>query len=191
MRKRNFFFKIVVADLLAEILTMTQAERGQFIIDFALDLNGDDVEKCKTDFAKQLISEANGYREKAAEYAKRRWEKRQKKQEVNKAPNGTHIAPITSNNSSNSNSNNKDKYSTEFERFWSTYPKKTGKGAAYKSWKKQKPSVEDVLAALSWQMKSKQWCDGFIPNPTTYLNQNRWEDEPDVEAPNRTYNFNA
>lgn len=69
-------------------------------------------------------------------------------------------------------------YTSEFEQFWTAYPKKTGKDAAFKSWKKLKPRLDDVMFALSWQRDSKQWSDGYIPNPSTYLNQGRWKDQP-------------
>lgn len=69
-------------------------------------------------------------------------------------------------------------YTSDFIEFWKNYPKKTGKDIAFKSWKKVKPRIDDVMFSLSWQKKSKQWIDGFIPNPATYLNQGRWKDEP-------------
>jgi len=68
----------------------------------------------------------------------------------------------------------------DFDVFWEAYPKKVGKTAAQVSWKKVKPKLDDVLYALSWQTNSNQWTknDGqFIPNPSTYLNQGRWQDE--------------
>lgn len=71
-----------------------------------------------------------------------------------------------------------------FQEFWSNYPKKTGKGAALKAWRKLKPSNEfqaRILAAIDQQCQSDQWQkDGgqFIPNPATWLNQGRWDDEP-------------
>ncbi|MDD5010439.1 MAG: hypothetical protein PHC68_18815 [Syntrophorhabdaceae bacterium] len=70
-----------------------------------------------------------------------------------------------------------------FDAFWTAYPKKVGKGDAEKSWKKIKPGmelVEKMLSALSWQRRQDQWTkDGgqFIPHPSTWLNQKRWEDE--------------
>lgn len=72
-------------------------------------------------------------------------------------------------------------YSDEFISFWKSYPKKTGKGEAFKSWKKQRPSITDVLKALEWQRTSQDWIKDngqYVPNPATYLNQRRWEDEP-------------
>lgn len=65
----------------------------------------------------------------------------------------------------------------EFEQFWKAYPRKVGKLAAQKSWLKMKPDLSEVLNALEWQAKQKQWLDGFIPHPSTYLNQGRWMDE--------------
>jgi hypothetical protein len=71
-----------------------------------------------------------------------------------------------------------------FQSFWTSYPRKTGKGAALKSWKKIKEpakTLELILKSLEWQKISEQWSkDGgdFIPLPTTYLNQQRWLDEP-------------
>lgn len=69
-------------------------------------------------------------------------------------------------------------YSDDFQKFWSYYPTKTGKGDAWKSWQKIRPPIEPVLNALRWQVNSKKWLEGYIPNPATYLNQRRWEDEP-------------
>lgn len=85
---------------------------------------------------------------------------------------------------SSSNSNSKiQNYSGAFEKFWSLYPKKTGKQEAWGVWQKLNPPLERVLTALAWQINMRQWQeDGgkFIPHPTTYLNQGRWEDEPDI-----------
>ena len=70
-----------------------------------------------------------------------------------------------------------------FEEFWQAYPKKVGKDAAAKSWSKVKARIDDILPALTWQKESDQWRrnDGqFIPNPATYLNQGRWQDEQPV-----------
>jgi len=82
----------------------------------------------------------------------------------------------------------------DFAVFWQAYPKKTGKAAAVKAWQKTKPPIAQVLAALAWQTDSLQWNrdDGrYRPNPATYLNQGRWQDEPEnpaqhVGQPSRT-----
>ena len=78
-----------------------------------------------------------------------------------------------------------------FERFWSVYPKKVGKGYARKSFLKIAPSdalLGEMLAAIAAASASFQWKKDkgqFIPNPATWLNQQRWEDElrPDMGMP--------
>lgn len=71
----------------------------------------------------------------------------------------------------------------KFESFWMAYPKKVGKGATRKAWDRVKQpaaSLDLILKALSWQVASGQWAKNggqFIPNPATYLNQQRWLDE--------------
>lgn len=72
---------------------------------------------------------------------------------------------------------------TGFDRFWAAYPRKVGKQAARKSWSRLKPSAEltqRILDAVEYQKGSRQWRENngqFIPNPATWLNQGRWEDE--------------
>ena len=70
-----------------------------------------------------------------------------------------------------------------FEQFWSAYPAKKAKPAAVKAWAKLHPDEQmqaEILAAIERERRSEQWTrDGgrFIPHPTTWLNQRRWEDE--------------
>jgi hypothetical protein len=71
-----------------------------------------------------------------------------------------------------------------FEDFWYKYPKKVGKEAARKAWNKANPDIIKVIDAINWQRETKQWQaeDGkYIPNPATYLNQGRWQDEAPVQ----------
>lgn len=70
----------------------------------------------------------------------------------------------------------------EFELFWNAYPNKTGKQDALRKWLKIKPPLQKIFFALKWQKESQQWQQGYIPNPATYLNQHRWEDEPKMET---------
>lgn len=75
-----------------------------------------------------------------------------------------------------------------FEEFWRLYPKKVGKGAAVASWKKLRLSQETqsrIFAAVWEQSGLEQWqkdSGRFIPNPATWLNQCRWEDEVKTES---------
>lgn len=69
---------------------------------------------------------------------------------------------------------------TDFDRFWSVYPKKVGKEAARKAFAKVKVPVDVLIDAVEKQKQGEQWNrDGgrFIPNPSTWLNQGRWDDD--------------
>ncbi len=76
-----------------------------------------------------------------------------------------------------------DRDMLDFDLFWSTYPKRRGKGAAEKAWIKTKairPPIEALLSALNAAMLSQDWAKNggqYIPNPATWLNQKRWTDE--------------
>lgn len=75
----------------------------------------------------------------------------------------------------------KDKYTVDFLNFWNAYPKKAGKKAAWQSWikSKDKPSIESILSCIEKQKSSIQWNKDngqFIPNPSTWINQGRWDD---------------
>lgn len=66
-----------------------------------------------------------------------------------------------------------------FDKFWIAYPRKIAKGAALRAWQKnvpKMPGLDHVLAAIEDQINSKQWQDGFIPNPATWINGHRWHD---------------
>lgn len=77
-----------------------------------------------------------------------------------------------------------DEAEQRFSIFGSAYPKKTGKGAAEKAFSKIHPSEEllqKMLKAIEIQKQSDQWRrenGQFIPLPSTWLNQKRWEDGP-------------
>ena len=70
-----------------------------------------------------------------------------------------------------------------FDDFWKAYPKKVGKDKAIAAWGKKKPPLIEVLEALQWQVISEQWKSGYIPNPATYINDGRWQDEPQINKP--------
>jgi len=75
------------------------------------------------------------------------------------------------------------KHADSFNDFWKAYPKKVGKDKALIAWNKKKPPLIEVLEALQWQVISDQWKSGYIPNPATYINDGRWQDEPQINKP--------
>ncbi len=70
-----------------------------------------------------------------------------------------------------------------FNEFWAAYPKKVGKKAAFKSWKRENPDANlhtKIMEAVAVATDTWQWKEEygrFIPNPATWLNQGRWDDE--------------
>lgn len=105
---------------------------------------------------------------------------------------------FVSNNSENININNKNADNNsqkkgkeskvneiikkQFEDFWSIYPRRVKKQKAKEWFEKNKPSEElftIMITALKKFMNSQEWKSNggqFIPHPTTWLNQKRWED---------------
>lgn len=75
-----------------------------------------------------------------------------------------------------------------FEAFWQAYPKKASKAQAEKAFAKLKPNddlLHEMLSALEWQKVTVDWTKSkgqFIPYAATWLNNRRWEDEPESEA---------
>ena len=70
---------------------------------------------------------------------------------------------------------------TPFDLFWEEYPKKVGKDDARRAFEKAitKTTLLEMLTAIATQRHSRQWQeDGgkYIPNPSTWLNQGRWQD---------------
>lgn len=70
---------------------------------------------------------------------------------------------------------------TAFEEFWAAYPKKVGKKDAYRAFSKlSKADWPKLAPAIEAQKNSKQWQKDegqYIPNPSTWLNQGRWDDD--------------
>ena len=66
-----------------------------------------------------------------------------------------------------------------FEEFWKAYPRKVAKGAARKAWDKIKAEdYEAVIAGATGFAKDPNRDETFTPHPATWLNSERWTDEP-------------
>lgn len=74
-------------------------------------------------------------------------------------------------------------HTASFDLFWSAYPRKEGKGKCRTWWKRQKPDaalVSAMLAKIEQAKHTKKWKDDggkYIPMPSTWLHEERWEDE--------------
>lgn len=79
----------------------------------------------------------------------------------------------------------KNGYSKSFLDWYEHYPKKVAKDKAYEAWrsigKKKRTTPTELISAIKAQVASNHFSNGrgelFIPNPATWLNQGRWQDE--------------
>jgi len=74
----------------------------------------------------------------------------------------------------------------KFDEFWSIYPKKVGKLAAYRVWAalKLNGETDSVIEAVKKQMDSKNWQEKkFIPKPENWLADGRWDDAVEEADP--------
>lgn len=74
---------------------------------------------------------------------------------------------------------------SNFDRWYSCYPKKQARESARKAWEKQK--LDRIFSTI--MIKSRAFVEhyratgkmDFLPMPATFLNQRRWEDEFDAK----------
>ena len=75
-------------------------------------------------------------------------------------------------------------YSVGFEDFWKIYPRKVDKKGSYQKWIRagaddSKALTETIIDDVKRRITG-DWSktdEKYIPHPSTYLNQRRWEDE--------------
>ena len=75
------------------------------------------------------------------------------------------------------------------DQFWKTYPRRVAKIAAMKALDKARAAGVDFAKILTSveqykeQIARKRTEPQYVAHPATWLNQGRWDDEPDVPAP--------
>ena len=76
-------------------------------------------------------------------------------------------------------------YKPGFMEFWSAYPRKQAKSAAWKAWEKLGAETDlFVASAIKKDIAKRKECGWFdnlaldkVPHPASYLSGRRWEDE--------------
>lgn len=95
-------------------------------------------------------------------------------------------------NSRQADSKKVNGYSREFLLFWKEYPNKKGKSGAWKTWKKKKLDLiaDEIMSSLDKYKRSQGWLKDngqFIPHGSSWVNQERWEDEVEVSSTTTPY----
>ncbi len=89
-------------------------------------------------------------------------------------------------NNVNEKDKDKEKDNKAFEMFWNNYPKKTDKKKAIILFNKLS-KAKKKLATVDCKLRFSETEKKYIPAPTTYLHGERWEDELNVEQPQKIY----
>ena len=82
-----------------------------------------------------------------------------------------------------------------FNQIWAIYPKKVSKAAAKKAFQKIKPNKElfnTMTKAIKTHSRSRDWTKEngqYIPHLSTWLNQERWEDELETTTAQTAHGF--
>ena len=74
----------------------------------------------------------------------------------------------------------REELNVHFDDFWKVFPRKQGKGEARRAFEKalEKAPWVDVLAGAVRYANDPNRVDSYTTMPATWLNQERWDDEP-------------
>ena len=85
------------------------------------------------------------------------------------------------NNSKDSLSQSTSRNSSNlFDTFWNAYPVKVNKKRCMDLWKKLNPDddlVQKMLKSIEAWKRTRQWREGYVPYPDTWLRGEKWNDE--------------
>lgn len=165
-----------LASLLVQVRLFDAASNGYQVHDF-LDYNRSRVEIEEMKQARKIAGQKGGVRSGEARA------KQMRSKCLDSASSKTN--PDTDTDTSTKDTSSSKRDDGAFDEFWKQYPRKVGKEAAKKAWKKalRLTDADTIMQAVkSYPFDTK---DGgkFIPHPATWLNQGRWEDDVVPFAP--------
>ena len=79
-------------------------------------------------------------------------------------------------------------YPIEFEQFWQTYPRKTGKRKAFEAWRKARRKTNNtfLIAKTSRYAADPNREPGYTLTPANWLDGEHWDDDPLPAKPEPT-----
>ena len=117
---------------------------------------------------------------KAVERRKKDADRKREKREELKAEPSEETAEANNHSQKPPSNAKESKYNNDFEEFWKVYPRKVGKGEAYKKYmarRKDGFTAEELLTAATnyaKQCKKKGTNPDFIRHGKTFLNETTW-----------------
>lgn len=199
--KKPPYFKFYVKDFVFDTVGMSNEELGVYMRCLINSYKSGKIPKTKEDESlfKELKSSFQEYNDICERNRKNRL-----KSDTNKNDSSTTGARAVHERSTTlvnqePRTNNQEPYKKksikekEFEEFWKHCPKKVGKGDARKKYGKalEKTTHLELLVAIRSHNEQMNGRDKqYIPNPSTWLNQERWLDETaentDIDKPDKT-----
>lgn len=169
------------------------------VIASTMGLNGE-VSDLGHDLGQNSLDAANGRLRKLGlvdqDWQPRNWEKRQfqsdsstertRKYRQNRHSDGDATSQERSGDALEQNRTEQNKNGqtpSAFDLFWAVYPKRVKRKTTAEIWNRKRldSKADELIADVQQRLKSdERWRKGFIPDPTTYLNQERWGDEMTV-----------
>jgi hypothetical protein len=136
-------------------------------------------------FLSEQLNEFEDTSKQNSKNAKEGWEKRRKQKDESER-NATALNPQCENDAIREDKRKEDKRKEEklpFDLFWNLYPKKIAKNKCEPKWNKLDLEVQKlILETLPNFIKYKPFETYTHPNPETYFNQQRWNDEIQTNA---------
>ena len=142
-------------------------------VEFLLSVYFDEQEDCYTHKRiEEELEKTYTKSETARKSAQARWDKQSMQTHSKRNANG--ILPNTQDPIPKT-----QVYSEAFKKFWDSYPNKVKKDYSYSIWKKHKldSDLDKIIKHLESIKQSKQWKEGFVQHPSTYLNQKMYLDD--------------
>ena len=142
-------------------------------VEFLLSVYFDEQEDCYTHKRiEEELEKTYTKSETARKSAQARWDKQSMQTHSKRNANG--ILPNTQDPIPKT-----QVYSEAFKKFWDSYPNKVKKDYSYSIWKKHNldGDVDKIIKHLESIKQSKQWKEGFVQHPSTYLNQKMYLDD--------------
>jgi hypothetical protein len=132
-------------------------------------------------FLSEQLNEFDDISKQNSKNAKEGWEKRRKQRDGSER-NATASNPQCENDAIREDKRRENEIKEiNFNSFWEKYPTKVSKKKCQEKWHKlNKTDIDKILETIDGFVNYKPFENYTHPNPLTYLNQERWNDEINV-----------